>query len=189
MVCSVSSFEGSKSFCLSFSQIQENGKKSVASFLKRFKFSVITEKTIFVCNLTVITSGIAYGFFIRLPVIMLGFSTYGIFYLLMHSKVKQLHPGKVDYLQKILTEKNEKITELQNKLEEVIGSDELSKNISEQIEQDKIQLEGLLQKRQRSLQEYKKEKQKLKKEINLLELKVQNLQREVEDYEKARRRR
>ena len=64
-------------------------KKSIMhSIVKNIECNQFSDRKLFLINIAFIISGIAYGFFIRLPLVHIGFSIYGSFFVLMSSRTK-----------------------------------------------------------------------------------------------------
>lgn len=119
------------------SQLDETAK-SKSSLLSRFSFTLNWEKVILISNVALLTAGIAYGFFMRLPMIMGGLALYGIFYLALYKKVKNARPssGKIQHLQDQITVLETKNRELAKTVKENLKGESLAKNLRDQAEED-----------------------------------------------------
>lgn len=170
---------------LSFSgetQIEQSGKSRLSGLLERFRFTLNWERTLLWCNVALITSGIAYGFFMRLPAIMVGLAAYGLFYLLMRGKIQQSVPGNLFELRAQLQVKEEENKQLSEKLKANLKGADLAENIRLQVIEDEKQLKDLSRRKERVVARYESEKEKynrLKKENKVLEDQIARKRRDL----------
>ncbi len=124
--------------------------KSGSSFFSKFNFN--WEKGILVSNVGLLVAGIAYGFFMRLPLMMASLAVYGLFYLSLYGKVKNSRPssGKLYQLQAQLDVEEEQNRKVSRKLEANLRGRDLVDNLRMQVKEDQLQLDQLEQ-RNRSL--------------------------------------
>jgi len=132
--------------------------KSGSSFFSRFNFN--WEKGILMSNIALLVAGIAYGFFMRLPLLMVSLSAYGLFYLVLYEKVKTTCPSSAKFyqLQSQLDVEVEQNKKLSKKLEANLRGNILAEDLHDQAEHDQIQLNLL-----------KGRNEKLRKEVGRLE--------------------
>jgi septal ring factor EnvC (AmiA/AmiB activator) len=118
----------------------------------------------------------------RLPAIMVGLPTYGIFYLLLRGKVQQSQPNSVYELRAKLEAKECDNTDLRKKWEANLANSDLSSEQREQIIEDQRTIEKLND-RIASLQaRYKAKRDALKKEERPLKAQVHDWDRRLKPY-------
>ena len=163
------------------SQLHEHGNKGISSILSRFSFSINWEKALVVSHVALIAAGIAYGFFMRLPAIMVGLATYGMFYLLLRGKVQQSQPNSVYELQAKLEAKDRENTDLRKKLKANLANSNLSSEQREQIIEDQKTIEKLNDRIAQLQARYNAKRDALRKEERALKAQVHDWDRRWKD--------
>ena len=119
------------------------------------RFSISWEKLIFISNIAMLTAGVAYGFFMSLPKLIIGLGLYGIYYCMLHAKAKNSDSSS-ETVQNLKTQLNLANLKAQS-FNEKLNASASARSAREDVEQDAQTLEAKIARYQKEKTRYERE--------------------------------